>query len=230
MIKESFKKTAYKPIEKVKENVYHLMWDKTDIVDITYQTNEDESRVLDELGNPIIVASTETDYCKCVHETIVLPKNMTNILERINYAKSIGYGEPSIEEYAAWSEVLGGNLNWLKSRVKEKILNFDSSTAVNEFTISGAKVWLDKATRVGLKLRFEGEKENGATQTTLWYNGVSFTLNINDAINMLFAIEMYASACYDKTQEHLANIDKIETTDDLIAYDWTTGYPEKLVF
>lgn len=230
MIRESFKKTDYKPIEKVKENVYHLMWNKVDTVDVKYQMNEDGSHTLDEEGNPIIVDRTETDYCKCVHETIVLPKNMTNILDMINYAKSIGYGEPSIEEYAAWTEVLGGNLNWLKSRVKEGILEFDSSTAVNEFTIGDAKVWLDKATRVGLKLRFEGEKGSGATQTTLWYNGVSFTLDVDDAINMLFAIEMYASACYDKTQEHLANIDKIETIEDLIAYDYTIGYPAKLAF
>lgn len=230
MIRESFKKSEYKPIEKVDENAYHLMWNKVDVMNIEYQMNEDGSRVLDEEGNPIIIGQTETDYCKCIHETINLPKNMTNILEMIEMGKKIGYVEPSIEEYAAWMEVLGGNINWLKDRVKAKVLEFDSSTAVNEFTIGGAKVWLDKATRVGLKLRFEGEKGSGATHTTLWYNGVSFTLNVDDAINMLFAIEMYASACYDKTQEHLANIDKIETVAELIEYDYTIGYPSKLEF
>ena len=47
---------------------------------------------------------------------------------------------------------------------------------------------------------------------------------------MLYSIELYASACYDNTQKHKANIDKLETIEDVEAYDFTTDYPEYLNF
>jgi hypothetical protein len=47
---------------------------------------------------------------------------------------------------------------------------------------------------------------------------------------MLNAIELYASACYDKTQAHIANINAIADLETLKNYDYRTGYPEKLRF
>ena len=47
---------------------------------------------------------------------------------------------------------------------------------------------------------------------------------------MLNAIELYASACYDNTQVHIANINAIEDIETLKNYDYRTGYPEKLRF
>ena len=47
---------------------------------------------------------------------------------------------------------------------------------------------------------------------------------------MLYAIELYASACYDNTQRHLAALDMLEDEDSVKTYDYTTGYPEKLEF
>ena len=50
-----------------------------------------------------------------------------------------------------------------KRLLRERITAFDSSFHVNSFTIGGIETWLDKATRVGLKLRFEAEKRLGRT-------------------------------------------------------------------
>ena len=47
---------------------------------------------------------------------------------------------------------------------------------------------------------------------------------------MLYAIENYASACYDNTQKHIAEIEKLEIKEDIENYDFTVGYPEKLNF
>lgn len=113
---------------------------------------------------------------------------------------------------------------------KNDINSYDSSSAVNEFYIQDVPVWLDKATRAGLKLRFEAEIAMGKTETALWYNNIQFPLELNLAMQMLYAIEIYASECYDNTQLHLANIDKIETLDAVLEYDYTVGYPEKLRF
>ena len=68
------------------------------------------------------------------------------------------------------------------------------------------------------------------TDTVLWQDGISFHLNLQDAIAMLYAIEVYASACYDNTQKHITEVNKLETIEDLLAYDYTANYPEKLKF
>lgn len=111
-----------------------------------------------------------------------------------------------------------------------EIENYDSSSDVNEFYIQGMPVWLDKATRAGLKLRLDAEMAMNKENTTLWYNNISFPLSLNTAIQMLYALEVYASECYDNTQAHLANVDKLETLDEIHNYDYRTGYPEKLNF
>jgi hypothetical protein len=49
---------------------------------------------------------------------------------------------------------------------------------VNQFYIGEYATWLDKATRVGLKLRFESELAQGMTDTVLWQDGISFPLNL----------------------------------------------------
>lgn len=121
-------------------------------------------------------------------------------------------------------------LNRTKKEKINEINHYDSSDEVNIFYIQGLPVWLDKATRAGLKLRFEAELAMKEENTTLWYGNQSFTLQLNMAIQMLYAIEVYASKCYDNTQKHLANVDKLETLEEIMEYDYRTGYPEKLEF
>ena len=124
--------------------------------------------------------------------------------------------EPTIEDYR-------------RNKIRE-ITRFDSSPEVNIFYIGEQDMWLDKATRVGLKLRFETEMEDGDTETTLWYEGIPFILNLTTANKMLHAIEKYASKCYDNTQRHIGNVNKLTTIEEIEAYDYKIGYPEKLVF
>lgn len=113
---------------------------------------------------------------------------------------------------------------------KRNISYYDKSSAVNRFYISDTPMWLDKETRTGLKLRFEAEIAMGKTDTTLWADGVQYPLSLETAIQMLYALEVYASMCYDQTQAHLAAIDALTTVEEVEAYDHTSGYPEKLKF
>jgi hypothetical protein len=117
-----------------------------------------------------------------------------------------------------------------KQYITEEIIRYDSSREVNEFYIQEMPVWLDKATRAGLMLRFNSELALKKDTTTLWYEGQSFTLPLNTAMQMLYALEVYASECYDNTQLHLANVEKLETLEELKEYDYRGGYPEKLHF
>lgn len=117
-----------------------------------------------------------------------------------------------------------------KERKKVEIEHHDKSSAVNQFFIGETPMWLDKETRTGLKLRFEAEIAMGKTDTTLWADGVQYPLSLEAAIQMLYALEVYASMCYDQTQAHLAAIDALTTIEAVEAYDYTTGYPDKLHF
>jgi hypothetical protein len=111
-----------------------------------------------------------------------------------------------------------------------EINNYDSSTNINEFFLGGTSIWLDKATRAGLKLRFEAEQQANITETALWYNGIQFPISVDLGIQILLAVELYASACYDNTQKHMAAVNALTSVEEIEAYDYTTGYPEKLNF
>ena len=118
----------------------------------------------------------------------------------------------------------------LKRNKKLEIKAFDQSEEVNIFYVGNSPIWLDKATRAGLMLRFQAESAICKEDTSLWYEGIEFPLNVNTAMQMLYAIEIYASQCYDNTQKHLAEIDKLTTKKAVNEYDYKIGYPEKLRF
>lgn len=121
-------------------------------------------------------------------------------------------------------------LSEVKEAKVDEITDYDASEAVNEFYIGNASLWLDKETRTGLMLRFQAEKAQGKEQTTLWYGTTPYTLPMDTAIEMLYAIEVYASACYDRTAQHKLAVMELDSIDAVKAYDYTTGYPTKLQF
>ena len=146
--------------------------------------------------------------------------------------------EKGSEEYGAIYREVGLvviplDMEAAKRELKDKILAYDSSESVNSFTFGGIPMWLDKATRVGLKLRFEAELALGRKTTTLWLNGMNFTLPLDgegSAMNVPTALEVDASSSYDVTQMHLAQVDRMTDAEEILGYDWTSGYPEKLSF
>ena len=117
-----------------------------------------------------------------------------------------------------------------RRRKKDEIARYDSSEEVNAFYMQGQQMWLDKATRAGLMLRLQAEQAMGKEITTLWYGTHQFELPIVNAFQMLYALELYASQCYDNTQRHLAAVDALESKEEIDAYDYRTGYPEELEF
>ncbi|MBR4983161.1 MAG: DUF4376 domain-containing protein [Lachnospiraceae bacterium] len=117
-----------------------------------------------------------------------------------------------------------------KQHKLNEIRDYDSSREVNNFYIGEHGLWLDKLKRTGLILRFNSELAAKHEITTLWHEDMKFTLPINDAIAMLYALELYASACYDNTQRHIANVNSLTTIEEIQVYDYRSGYPEMLRF
>lgn len=117
-----------------------------------------------------------------------------------------------------------------QANLKDVIINYDSSNEINIFYVNQMSMWLDKVTRSGLMLRFQSELAMGKTETSLWYNGLEFVLPLETAIQMLYEIEVYASACYDNTQRHISEVCKLTDIEAVKMYDYTLGYPDKLYF
>lgn len=177
-------------------------------------------------------------YQKTINnKAIILPFNKIVVVK--NGMRTINPTEEMIIA-DGWTEYVQpsvGKTNPESSRVslirakhakRNEIIAYDSSKEVNEFFLGEDSLWLDKSTRAGLKLRFEAESALGYTETTLWYNGQRFALELAHATQMLFALESYASKCYDNTQMHLANLQELTTIEEVEAYDYKSGYPEKL--
>lgn len=117
-----------------------------------------------------------------------------------------------------------------KSKKIAYVKDYDKSDSVNSFYINGKSAWLDKATRTSLVNTLTIEKSAGRTKTQLWLNNEMFEVDIDDALQMLVVLELYAKDCYGVTEQHIANIKKLDDLNRVYNYRYTTGYPEKLSF
>lgn len=161
------------------------------------------------------------------------PMNVDNIK-----AQLMGYGFDEFKSEEVTAEVMlyvvGEDseqaLPLAKQMVVARISQYDASSAVNEFTFGGVAMWLDDATRTKLAKRFDTDEQDGKTDTKLIYDGVSYDLPIQQARAMLHQIESYATACFDKTNEHKAAVMAKRSINTVKSYDYTVGYPEKLNF
>ena len=125
---------------------------------------------------------------------------------------------------------LDNALDVIKEEAIEQITEYDQSEDVNSFTLQGKQMWLPKETRVGLVNSVTIEKNAGKKTTVLWFGGERYELKVDSALQMLSALELYALECYNVTAAHKAAVNALENVEDVVAYDYTQGYPEKLNF
>lgn len=145
--------------------------------------------------------------------------------------QSNGYTiEENTENYPILRSNAPSTVEEFKTIKISEITTYDKSEEINSFTIQSVKLWLDKETRTGLKLRFDAEKASGVENTTLWYGNIKIPLNVDVAISLLLQVELYASGSYDTTQQHIANVMNLTTIENVKVYDFTVNYPDKLVF
>lgn len=112
-----------------------------------------------------------------------------------------------------------------KNILKAKINLYDKSERVNSFVFKEKNLWLDKATRVGLM-----HLANCSTEDVQLILGDQILTFSPDFVKeFLTRLEVYAGKCYVQTQKHLIAVDALKTPEEVINYDYTTGYPEKIV-
>lgn len=112
--------------------------------------------------------------------------------------------------------------------VLAEIDKHDTSSAVNGFILNGQRVWLDKATRVGLMNSTTIAKAMGQPTTTLWLSDAKLVVECDKAIQLLSALEMYALECFNVTAAHKKAVAEMSTVEEVLGYDYTAGYPKML--
>ena len=147
--------------------------------------------------------------------------------ERTVYAYNVGWLTPGKGVKITNEEEA---LAAIKSDLIAQIEAYDTSESVNSFTLDGKTMWLPKETRVGLVNSVTIEKNAGKETTTLWFDGAKYELPVDIALQMLSALELYALECYNVTAAHKAAVSALESVEDIVAYDYTQNYPEKLNF
>lgn len=145
-------------------------------------------------------------------------------------------GVPTAEQLAEWGfepytpPVPERTLEIAKSEKIAQITAYDTSEAVNSFTLDGDTMWISRDDRVSTMNSTTILKDAGVETVTQWYGGKKYTLPCDTLIQMLQTLEIYALTCYNVTEEHKAAVNALTTIEEVDAYDYTTGYPEKLSF
>lgn len=141
------------------------------------------------------------------------------------------YSETAVNEaYTAWKAATANRgLARAKREVLKHIEAYDTSSAVNGFVLNGAVVWLDKATRVGLMNSTTIAKAMGQATTTLWLGDTKLEVGCDMAIQLLSSLEMYALECFNVTAAHKKAVAELTDIGEVLSYDYTKGYPEKLM-
>ena len=147
-------------------------------------------------------------------------------------------GVPSVEQLEAWGfeewhepaptpEQL---LERAKSAKIAELEAYDQSDAVNGFSVNGQDMWLDAQTRQQLRISLDANQQAGRETVTKWFDGVQYTYPIEVWYYMLGNVEVYAGDALNVTESHKAAINALDDIEDVEAYDFTIGYPEKLSF
>ena len=97
-------------------------------------------------------------HCKPVNKIVIVKDGMQTFNPTEEMLLEDGWVEHVPAQYEPTEEEI---LNREKEYKIDEILRYDSSNEVNGFYINGQELWLDKATRVGLKLRFDAEIASG---------------------------------------------------------------------
>lgn len=124
-------------------------------------------------------------------------------------------------------------LDEVKAEVLAKIDAYDESKAVNQFYLSGIGMWYKADKRATIRNLVESNIKTGNDRVTLWTEEepiVGLEFDCEEALMMLAQLEVYAGNCKAVTQQHKANVMALQTKEEIEAYDYTAGYPDKLNF
>lgn len=155
---------------------------------------------------------------------VLLEHDITSFLKEVNEKHLAIATNDELHEILKFFQSENDVESWKAIRTLQ-IQGYDQTDKVNCFYLAGQPLWLDKATRVGLVNSISAEKRDGCEITDLWFGNIMIQLPVEDALNKLDKIELYAKNCYNVTAKHIAKIEQINDLKTLQQYDITAGYP-----
>jgi hypothetical protein len=111
-----------------------------------------------------------------------------------------------------------------------QIEEYDKSDNVNSFSLGDIQMWLTVAERQQLATQISANEAIGRDSMSKWFGGKEFSFPISAWKQMLVAVEVYAGDALNVTENHKSEVSAMEDADEVIAYDITKGYPDKLAF
>lgn len=151
---------------------------------------------------------------------VEIPKN--------NFNKLI-LNEPILQELSfedlleLWKNLYGIPKN-VKDILKKKIELYSNSFSVKSFIYKGKEYWLDKDNRSSL-----WNLSNSSLSNVEFVVGDDIlTMNSLKLKAFLLKLEVYSYKCFVNTFKHLKASRDLSKLEDIINYDYTTSYPEKV--
>lgn len=129
-------------------------------------------------------------------------------------------------------------LRFVKGEVIKAITAYDSAEGegcVNNFyfTYDGRRFpyWFNAYERTALTSEAtQWAEKHGSYRIDARKYGVSFELPTDSLLAFLGRLKDYAIRCYNKTSDHLMAVNALGTIDEVVAYDYRSGYPENIEF
>lgn len=117
-----------------------------------------------------------------------------------------------------------------------ELVEYDKSPAVENFEIhkdgkNFIDYWLEVNLRQSLKSAVQASIKKGSTYDfDVREYGITLTLSNTKFLEALEVLEVYAYSAYNMTSRHMAAINALTTKEEVEAYDFTTGFPQQLMF
>ena len=123
-----------------------------------------------------------------------------------------------------------------KNEMQWKIDDYDRSNNVNAFNVHDTEHditfegWLTAEERSNYKSSIDAAKLVGLETLSFFIGNVLLEVTPAQAEFMLAQVQLYADQCYIVTKQHKIAVDALDTIEDVDAFPYQQGYPEKITF
>lgn len=190
------------------------------------------TRMIFEQKQPMVVVCKSGRAMIALNEQVV--KTVESVPSGMTEDGEIRYEEREQEQYAydvCWLENVATEADVLisaKATVLADIDAYDHSPAVNSFYINGIRTWAEKEERMGFQQNIADKVALGFKEITWWFDGMPITLPCEKAEQLRLHLENYAFDCFNVTAAHKKAVSELKSIEEVLSYDYKTGYPEML--
>ena len=113
--------------------------------------------------------------------------------------------------------------------VKEAKLREIDAYDIYSIAINGNELWIDSEGRKEILRQVKALKADGEHEMTKWLDGVEYTFPFKKWVEIVNRTEAYYLKVNNMKEKHKKNVMELTDDSDIEAYDYTVGYPNKVV-